>query len=75
MIYQNVNIRKALINELEKVLYENEKIIWRDAFRWHDKDGVLSNHYEGQSIQLLCEDFNYKLVHNFNHVAVIKKNK
>ena len=72
MIYQNVNIRNALIKELEKILEKDEKIIWRDCFRWHDKDGVLSNHYEGHSIQYLCEEFNHELIHNFNHVAVIR---
>ncbi len=73
MIYQNVFIRNGIIQELEKILKQDEKIIWRDAFRWHDKDGVLSNHYESASIKSLCEEFDYKLIYNFNHVAVIKE--
>ena len=72
MIYQNVNIRNALIEELKKILREGEKVVWRDCFRWHDENGVLSSHYEGHSIQYLCEEFNYELIHNFNHVAVIR---
>ena len=71
-IYQDYAIIKPMVKRLTEHLNEGEKVIWRDAFRWHDKDGVLSNHFECMSIHLLCEDFNYELIHNFNHVAVIK---
>ena len=73
MIYQNVNIRNALIKELEKVIKDDERIIYRDAFRWKDTNGdVLNNHYECQGIKVLSDYFNYEVVHNFNHVVVIK---
>lgn len=52
-----------------------EKVIYRDAFRWKDDadDFVLSNHYEGMDLQQLADDFDYEIVHDFHHVAVIKR--
>lgn len=54
---------------------EGDKVIYRDAFRWHDDaDGmVLSNHYESMSLRALAADFDYEIVHDFHHVAVVRR--
>lgn len=53
---------------------EGEKVIYRDAFRWKDDadDSVLSNHYEQYPLSYLADTFGYEIVHDFNHVAVIR---
>jgi hypothetical protein len=71
-IYQDQYAMRPLIDYLESLCEEGEKVIWRDAFRWKDKDGVLSNHFECNGIHSLAEDFGYEVVANFNHVAVIR---
>lgn len=70
--YQHYDVMKTLVDSLRPHLGDGEKIIWRDAFRWKDDQGVLSNHYEACSIEYLCEEFGYELIHNFNHVAVVR---
>lgn len=53
---------------------DGDIIIYRDAFRWHDDadDMVMANHYECQDLGYLAETFGYEVVHNFQHVAVVR---
>ena len=69
--YQVYEVMDALKIALRKHLKPNEMLIWRDAFRWKNDDGVLSNHYEMFDLCELCDDFGYTVVHDFNHVAVV----
>lgn len=62
----------SVVESVRPFLKDGEKIIWRAPFRWHDDNGVLSNHYEGMSLKYLAEDFGYEIVHNFEHVGVVK---
>lgn len=74
-IYQDMTIMEPLIGSLQALCEEDEKVIWRSAFRWMDSQGVLSNHFEGNSLAALAEDFGYDIVANFNHVAVVRRRK
>lgn len=58
---------------LRPFLKEGQKVIWREPFRWHDDNGVLSNHYDGFSIEGLAEDFEYEVPYDFNfgHAAIV----
>jgi hypothetical protein len=51
-----------------------DRVIYRDAFRWKDDetDSVLSNHYEMFSLKGLAAEFEFEVVHDFNHVAVVR---
>jgi hypothetical protein len=60
---------------LRPFLKPGETLIWRAPFRWHDDSGVRSNHYECQSLDELRETFGFEIVHDFQHVAVIKERK
>lgn len=75
LTHEKSGLIDSVVSALRPYLQPDESIIWRAPFRWHDDDGVLSNHYEGQSIEYICETFDYELVHDFNHVAVIRKVK
>ena len=69
--YQMYGVMNALKDVLRQHLRPGEILMWRDAFRWHNDTGVLSNHYECMGLRQLCEDFGYEVVHDFNHVAVV----
>lgn len=73
--YQRYDAMK-LVREAARLLKrDGEMVIYRDAFRWKDdsNDHVLSNHYESFSLRGLAEDFGYDIVHNFHHVAVVRR--
>lgn len=69
--------RKSLNAEcadlLRPYLKPGQKVIWREAFRWHDDNGVLSNHYDGMELEQLAEDFKYDWSYEFNfkHAAIV----
>lgn len=60
---------------LRQFVKPGETLIWRAPFRWHDDRGVRSNHYECQSLDDLSETFGFEIVHDFQHVAVIRERK
>ena len=70
--YQNDPLMRAIRKAIRPHLKEGERLIWRDAFRWRDKNGILRNHYEMQDIEYIAETFGYEIVHDFNHFAVIR---
>lgn len=72
--YLNRTMIDAIRDAIRPHLKDGEQIIYRSAFRWLDDENcVMSNHYEMQSIEYLAEEFGYEIVHNFCHVAVIKR--
>lgn len=63
-----------LVREAARLLAEpGQRVIYRDAFRWHDDatGDVLPNHYESFSLRGLAAEFEFEVVHDFNHVAVV----
>jgi hypothetical protein len=60
---------------LRPYLKPGQKVIWREAFRWHDDNGVLSNHYDGMELPALAEDFGYDWEYDFDfkHAAIVWK--
>ena len=73
--YQRYDAMK-LVREAARLLAEpGQKVIYRDAFRWHDDadELVMSNHYESMSLDCLARDFNYEVIHDFHHVAVVRR--
>ncbi|HEX7046993.1 MAG TPA: hypothetical protein VF275_05430 [Gammaproteobacteria bacterium] len=73
--YLDARIMWPLREALRDVAQDGERVIYRDAFRWMDDadDCVLPNHYEMQSIEYLADEFNYEIVANFCHAAIIKE--
>lgn len=72
-IYENDAIMQAVVDVLLPTLQPGEMIIRRGAFRWRGPGGAfLSNHYECQSLAYLCEDHGYTLVHDLNHIGVVR---
>lgn len=73
LTYEWIPLVQSVVDSLRPFLAEGERIIWRAPFRWHDDNGVLSNHYESMTLKYLAEDFRYEIVHNFEHVGVVKR--
>jgi hypothetical protein len=75
--YQRYDAMKLVREAAALIAEPGDKVIYRDAFRWHDHaDGmVLSNHYESHSLRSLSEEFGYEIVHDFHHVAVVRRRK
>lgn len=72
--YQRGDAMK-LVREAARLLAEpGQRVIYRDAFRWKDDatDAVLPNHYESFSLRGLAAEFGFEVIHDFNHVAVVK---
>lgn len=72
--YQRYDAMK-LVREAARLLKrEGDRVIYRDAFRWKDDatDSVLSNHYEMFSLRGLAAEFEFEVLHDFHHVAVVR---
>lgn len=68
-----IDVRVA--EELRKRLQPGEKVIWRDAFRWKDDNGALSNHYEQASVASLAAEFGYTVILDAGCAAIIRDPK
>jgi len=81
-------INYPIAQHLHTFCKDGEFVIFRDAFRWKkyipkeqqtnqwQEDGeVLSNHFEGMSLDQLAEDFNYDISweYDLHHVAIVRK--
>lgn len=70
-------VRKSLNAQvadlLRPFLKPGQKVIWREPFRWYDDNGVMSNHYDGMSVQSLAEEFgyDYDAELSFEHAAIV----
>jgi hypothetical protein len=58
---------------LRPYLKLGQKVIWRESFRWHDDNGVLSNHYDGMELEQLSDAFGYDWRYDMNlkHAAIV----
>ena len=58
---------------LRPYLKPGQKVIWRESFRWHDDNGVLSNHYDGMELEQLSDAFGYDWHYDMNlkHAAIV----
>ena len=58
---------------LRPYLKLGQKVIWRESFRWHDDNGVLSNHYDGMELEQLSDAFGYDWHYDMNlkHAAIV----
>ncbi|WP_213308273.1 hypothetical protein [Paraburkholderia sacchari] len=65
-------VGKSVADALRPFLVDGQKIIWREPFRWHDDRGVMSNHYEGMTLEALAEAFGYEVVIDCQLAAIIK---
>lgn len=66
-------IHKRVAERLQSFCNEDEFVLYRDVFRWFNMDNeVMSNHYEGMSVEQLAEDFEYEVVYNAKHAAIFK---
>lgn len=73
LTYEQIPLMQTLIEAVEPFLQEGEFIIKRGAFRWSGTNGrFLSNHYESNSIEHICDTYGHELIHNFHHFAVIR---
>lgn len=65
----------ALVRQGARLLAKpGDTVMYRDAFRWKDDatGHVIPNHYESFSIRGLAAEFDYEVLHDFNHVAVVR---
>lgn len=73
--YQRYDAMK-LVREAARLLAKpGNLVIYRDAFRWKrdDSDAVLPNHYEMHSLEYLADAWDYEVIHNFCHAAVVRQ--
>ena len=68
------SLNAKIADQLRPFLKPGDKVIWREAFRWHDDNGVMPNHYDGMSIAGLADEFGYRFDWDFNmnHAAIIQ---
>ena len=75
LTYEDKELMQRMRAALRLQLNPGEMLIYRDAFRWKDdrNDWVLPSHYECNSIESLASEFEYDIVHNFNHLAIVRQ--
>lgn len=70
------SVRKELIfrmkNALEGDLKEGEQVFWREPFRWHSKEGVLGNQYDGLNLQTVAYNMRFVVVEDFLHMGIVR---
>ena len=71
--YENEALMRSVIVSIRPYVKEDELLIWRGRYRWRNKLGSMALHYKSESIQDICKRFNYELIHDFGHVAVIRR--
>ena len=70
--HENKALMEALKAALLPFVGPGEWLIWRAPFRWHNESGALANHFECLSLDDLCGEFGYEVVHDFQHLAIVK---
>jgi hypothetical protein len=74
--YEYAAVRQAMRDALRPFVKPGERLIFRSQFRWFDDaapDAVLSNHFESMSIRHLAEDCGYEVLHDYTHLAIVRK--
>lgn len=71
------SLNALIAYQLRPFLKPGDKVIWREAFRWHDDNGVMPNHYDGMSVAGLADEFGYQFDWDFNmnHAAIVRATK
>ena len=81
--FQNMPVSRVFSHEIPSLMSSvqealrpfagpGEMLIWRAPFHWHNDNGVLPNHFESHSLDDLCEEFGYEVVHDFNHATIVR---
>jgi hypothetical protein len=73
MAYECPAVMDALLAELRKQCSAGEWVIWREAFRWKDHNGVMSNQYEMFGLDTVAENINAEVVWDFRHAAIVRR--
>lgn len=66
------SLSAAVADALRPYVSAGQKVIWREPFRWYDDNGVMSNHYDGMSVDSLAAEFNYEVIEDCGCAAIIK---
>jgi hypothetical protein len=73
LAYEDAELMSALVAKLKDRCQPGERVIWRGPFRWRDGDGnFLSNHYEMFELSQLEREFDFEVVWDFTHAAIIR---
>jgi hypothetical protein len=76
LTYEEPGLVPAVVAALREFIREDEIIIWRCPFRWHryeaGKEHVIPNAYESHSLRHVCDDRSWTLVHDFEHIGIVK---
>jgi hypothetical protein len=67
------SLTASVADSLRRFLSDGQKVIWREPFRWHDDNGVLSNHYDGMSLAVMADAFDYDVIVNCECAAIIQR--
>lgn len=59
------------VEQLQEEVQPGQKVIWRNAFRWMDDSGAISNHYEMFTASQLANAFGYEVVKDVGYAAII----
>lgn len=65
------SLSASVADALRPFLQPGQKVIWREPFRWFDDDGVMSNHYDGMSLDSLAAEFGYEVVEDCGCAGII----
>lgn len=65
------SLSASVADALRPFLQPGQKVIWRQPFRWFDDGGVMSNHYDGMSLQSLAAEFGYEVIHDCECAGII----
>lgn len=66
-------VNRSLAQALQKWRVGEEFVLYRGAFRWMNMDDeVMSNHYEGMSVESIAEEFGYEIVYSAEHAAIFR---
>lgn len=72
LTYENEGLMADIVAVLVRYRGPGERVIWRQPFRWHDANGVLSNCYESHSLREVCNYRRWAVVHEFFHAAIVR---
>jgi hypothetical protein len=72
MAYECPVVMDALLAALRQQCSAGEWVIWREAFRWKDHNGVLPNQYEMFSLDTVASNIRCEVVWDFNHAAIVR---
>ena len=69
--YEDKLLMKLVIDALRTACGKDQRVIWRAPFRWMDDNGALCNCYEMFDLDRVASKAKLKIIHDFNHVAIV----